>query len=290
MIEVDDLRHSYAKPVLEGVSFRVGAGEVVGYLGPNGAGKSTTLRILAGMLVPASGRVRVAGLDPLVEPTKVKAVIGYVPESGALYETFSPIEYLTLIGRLHGLADALVEDRSRRMLEAFDLGGKRSMRMTSFSKGMKQKVVLVAALIHDPKVLFLDEPLNGLDAASTVTVKETIRRLAAMGKTVFWSSHLMDVVERVADRVIVIDRGHVVADGTIADLRARTGDATLEDVFQRLTHGDEARGKAEAIADALGHASRRAGTPSPRPPVDGSGTTAGSTTGHATSDEASRSS
>jgi ABC-2 type transport system ATP-binding protein len=259
MIEVSDLRHAFNKPVLEGVSFSVGAGEIVGYLGPNGAGKSTTIRILCGMLAPTSGHVRVLGLDPAAEPTKVKALIGYVPESGALYETFSPLEYLTLIGRLHGLTDALIEDRATRMLDAFDLRGKRETRMTGFSKGMKQKVVLVAALLHDPQVLFLDEPLNGLDAASTVTVKETMRGLARLGKTIFWSSHLMDVVERVADRVIVLDHGHVVADGPITELRARSGDKTLEELFQRLTHGDEAKGRAEAIVDVLSGATHAPG-------------------------------
>jgi ABC-2 type transport system ATP-binding protein len=257
MIEVEGLRHAYGtKAVLDGVSFRVGPGEIVGYLGPNGAGKSTTIRILLGLLEPLEGTVRVLGLDPAAEPQRVRSMVGYVPESGALYETLTPVEYLTLVGRLQGLEEAATAARAEELLGAFDLRVVSGKRMTTFSKGMKQKVVIAASLIHAPRVLFLDEPLNGLDANATVTVKEVIRGLAARGTTVFYSSHLMDVVERVSDRVIVIDRGRVVADGDVAALRARSGDATLEALFQRLTSGDAAGGGASRILDAIGGAAR----------------------------------
>jgi len=260
MIEVEDLRHAYGgKSVLEGVSFQVGRGEVVGYLGPNGAGKSTTIRILMGMLVPSSGRVRVLGLEPASSPREVKALVGYVPESGALYESLSPREYLAVVGRLRGLDGDVIEQRGARFLDSLGLDGQRDARMTGFSKGMKQKVVVAAALLHDPKVLFLDEPLNGLDSNTTVTVKEVIRGLSERGTTVFYSSHLMDVVERVSDRVIILDHGRVVADGSAAALRAGTGDATLEALFSRLTAGEEIHDRAVGILGALGPVPR-AGT------------------------------
>lgn len=249
---VDGLVHAYDKPVLDGVSFRVAPGEVVGYLGPNGAGKSTTIRILLGMLAPQKGGVRVLGVDPAVDPMTVRAAVGYVPESGALYETLSPREYLTLIGRLRSLDERVVEARLDALLDAFGLLAQRDQRMTSFSKGMKQKVVIAAALIHDPKVLFLDEPLNGLDANATLVVKDVIKGLSAKGTTVFYSSHLMDVVERISDRVVILDHGKVVADGSFAALRAGAGDASLEALFARLTAPAEGLAKAERILGALG--------------------------------------
>ena len=252
MIVVEDLYHAFSKPVLEGISFRVEPGEVVGYLGPNGAGKTTTLRILCGMLKPHSGRVEVAGFNPATNPLDVRALIGYVPESGALYETLSPLEYLALIGRLYGLEKDVLRKRSLALLEAFGIADNRESQMTTFSKGMKQKVVIAAALIHDPQILFLDEPLNGLDANATLTVKDVVRGLAARGRTVLYSSHLMDVVERVSDRVIILDGGKVVADGNASELSTLSGDDSLEGLFSRLPAADEERHRADEILAALG--------------------------------------
>jgi ABC-2 type transport system ATP-binding protein len=249
---VENLHHAYDKPVLDGVSFRVGKGEIVGYLGPNGAGKSTTIKILLGMLAPQVGTVRVLGLDPVRDPMGVRTAVGYVPESGALYETLSPREYLTVVGRLRGLEADVVESRCATFLDAFGLLPQRDQRMTSFSKGMKQKVVIIASLLHDPKVLFLDEPLNGLDANATLVLKDVIKGLASRGTTVFYSSHLMDVVERISDRVVILDHGHVVADGSFATLRAGAGDASLEALFARLTAPSESEANAGRILDALG--------------------------------------
>ncbi len=248
---VEGLKHAYEKPVLDGVSFEVARGEIVGYLGPNGAGKSTTIKILLGMLAPKEGTVRVLGFDPVRDPMAVRTAVGYVPESGALYETLSPREYLRVVGRLRGLAEDVVESRSATFLDAFGLLAQRDQRMTSFSKGMKQKVVIVAALIHDPKVLFLDEPLNGLDANATLVVKDVIKGLASKGTTVFYSSHLMDVVERISDRVVILDHGKVVADGSFATLKAGSGDASLEALFARLTAPSESEANASKILHAL---------------------------------------
>ena len=273
MIEVANLSHAYgAKRVLDGVTFVVAPGEVVGFLGPNGAGKSTTLKLLLGILAPTGGTVRVAGLDPAVEGVAVKALTGYVPESGALYETFTPREYLTMVGRLRGLTDAQVRDRGTEALGAFDLGDKLDTKMTGFSKGMKQKVVFVAAILHDPQVLLLDEPLNGLDANSTIVVKDVVRGLAARGTTVLYSSHLMDVVERVSERVLILDGGRIVADGRLDDLKARAGDGTLEALFRRLTAGDVGAERATHVMRALGSrpASERGAGPPPSslPPAE----------------------
>ncbi len=251
MIHVQHLSHAFAKPVLSDVSFDIQPGEVVGYLGPNGAGKTTTLRILCGMLEPTAGSVRVAGFDPVHEALEVRARIGYVPESGALYETLTPREYFALIGRLYGLSDERIEARGEAFLTSFGIQANADDRMSTFSKGMKQKVVISAALIHDPEVIFLDEPLNGLDANATLTVKEIVRGLAARGRTILYSSHLMDVVERISDRVIILDGGRVIADGSAADLRARSGDASLESLFSRLTTDEQERQLADGFLAAL---------------------------------------
>lgn len=268
MIEVEQLTHAYgAKVVLRGISFKVAPGEVVGFLGPNGAGKSTTLKLLLGILAPSGGTVRVGGHVPSAAGLAVKAMTGYVPESGALYETFTPREYLTMVGRLRGLTDRQVRDRATEALGAFDLGDKLDTRMTGFSKGMKQKVVFVAAILHDPRLLLLDEPLNGLDASSTIVVKDVVRGLAARGTTVLYSSHLMDVVERVSERVLILDGGRLVADGRLDELKARAGDGTLEALFHRLTAGDIGADRAAHVLRAL-HG-RDAGAPvAPPPPAE----------------------
>ena len=265
MIEVEQLTHAYGpKVVLRGISFKVAAGEVVGFLGPNGAGKSTTLKLLLGILAPSGGSVRVGGLIPSAAGLAVKAMTGYVPESGALYETFTPREYLTMVGRLRGLTDRQVRDRATEALAALDLGDKLDTRMTGFSKGMKQKVVFVAAILHDPRLLLLDEPLNGLDANSTIVVKDVVRGLAARGTTVLYSSHLMDVVERVSERVLILDGGRLVADGRLDELKARAGDGTLEALFHRLTAGDIGADRAAHVLRAL-HG-RDGGAPAAPPP------------------------
>ena len=261
MIHVKDLSHAFAKPVLSSVSFDIRPGEVVGYLGPNGAGKTTTLRILCGMIEPRAGVVRVAGFDPSTDALEVRARIGYVPESGAVYETLTPREYFALVGRLHGLPNALIETRGDAFLTAFGIAGSADDRMSTFSKGMKQKVVISAALLHDPEVIFLDEPLNGLDANATLTVKEIVRGLAARGRSILYSSHLMDVVERISDRVIILDGGRVIADGSAAELRARSGDASLEGLFSRLTTDESERELAKGFLAALDEDGRQGRTP-----------------------------
>ena len=236
MIETDDLWRGYGGRVaLHGLNLRVAAGEILGFLGPNGAGKSTTVKILTGMIKPDRGRAEVAGFDVVAEPLEVKQRIGYVPESAALYESLSAREYLELIASLHHLPKESTAHRIEEMLDRFDLSQAIDQRLSEFSKGMKQKVLIAAALMHRPEVLFLDEPLTGLDANAALVVKELIRGLAAQGRTIFFCSHVLEVVERVCTRIVIINQGKIIADGTAHDIAAAAGAATLEQAFVSLT-------------------------------------------------------
>ena len=199
-IEIRGLRKRFGKNLaLDGVDLEVLPGTVQGYIGANGAGKTTTVRVLLGLLFPYEGEVRVAGLDPREDPVGVKRKVGYVPESPSLFETMTVAELLLLIGRLHGLDDRLIRTRCEEFLEVLELKSRLSSRVSTLSKGMRQKLLLTAGLIHDPDVLFLDEPLTGLDVNATMLVKDLIRELADRGKTVLYCSHVLDVVERVCD-------------------------------------------------------------------------------------------
>ncbi len=239
IVRLEGLRMSFgANEVLKGIDLEVPAGRVLGYLGPNGAGKSTTVRILIGMLTGFRGTVRVCGFDVAKDPLEVKRRIGYVPEAGALYEALTPLEYLSLVGGLHGPGEKELIEKAFELLRLFGLVDHGDVRMTTFSKGMKQKVLVIAGLIHNPELVFLDEPMSGLDANATVIVKELITSLAKVGKTVFYCSHLMDVVERVCDRITIIDGGKIVADGTFEELKVKVADASLERIFTQLTRKD----------------------------------------------------
>ncbi len=241
-IHVEGLTRKYGDFLaLDGVGFSVPQGQVCGYLGPNGAGKTTTIKILTGLIRPTAGEAQVAGFDISTRPLEVKKRIGYLPESGALYEKLTPREYLWMVGELRKMDPEALESRIRKFLGLFGLSGSENQRMDTFSKGMKQKVLLSGAMLHDPEVLFLDEPLNGLDAGTALLVKELIRNMAARGKTIFYCSHVMEVVEKVCDRVIILDKGKIAADGDIAELREMTRESSLEEVFTQVTHtGDMA--------------------------------------------------
>ena len=236
MITLEQLRKSYGEnEVLGGVDLVVEPGHIIGYIGPNGAGKTTTVKILIGMLGDYSGRATVAGFDVRTHPLEVKQRIGYVPESAALYEALTPLEYLRFIGGLYGMEKDQIDRRAMEMLDLFGLQENTNDRLSTFSKGMRQKVLIIAGMIHNPEVLFLDEPLSGLDANSTVTVKEIIARLAKRGKTIFYCSHIMDVVERVCDRIVILANGRIAADGSFEELRNSNKEASLERIFTQLT-------------------------------------------------------
>jgi len=252
IITIRDLAKSYGdKPVLKGIDLEIPPGQVLGYIGPNGAGKSTTVKAMVGMLPDFTGQITVCGFDVSREPLEVKRRIGYVPESAALYEALTPLEYLRFVGRLYAIPGTEIERRSRELLGLFDLAAELDNRMTTFSKGMRQKVLITAGMIHNPDVLFLDEPLSGLDANSVVTVKEIISRLADRGKTIFYCSHVMDVVERVCDRIIIINDGHIIADGSFEQLQASSKAESLERLFTQLTSAGGHGAVADRFIQAL---------------------------------------
>lgn len=247
IITVRALKKSYGKKnlVLRGIDLDIFPGQIIGYIGPNGAGKTTTVKILIGMLTDFKGEVRVFGYNVAEQPLEVKKRIGYVPETAAMYDTLTPLEYLQFIGQIYGLSPADVALRAKKMLALFGLEAQAKDRMTSFSKGMKQKVLIIAGMLHDPDILFLDEPLAGLDANTAIVIKEILAQLASVGKTIFYCSHVMDVVERICDRIIIIDKGILVADGSFDDLQSMNKGKSLEGIFSRLTgssgHADTAR-------------------------------------------------
>ena len=252
MIETENLRREYGGRVaLHGLTLSIGSGEILGFLGPNGAGKSTTVKILTGMIKPDAGRASVAGFDVVRDPLEVKRRIGYVPESAALYESLSAREYLELIASLHHLPPDAVRPRIEDMLGRFELAHAMDQRLSEFSKGMKQKVLIASALMHRPEVLFLDEPLTGLDANAALVVKELIRGLAAQGRTIFFCSHVLEVVERVCTRIVIINQGRVIADGTAEDIAAASGATTLEQAFVSLTGTRDAAQVSHDMLEAL---------------------------------------
>ncbi|HJR61470.1 MAG TPA: ABC transporter ATP-binding protein [Vicinamibacterales bacterium] len=236
MIETHDLRRDYGKTTaLHDLTLRVNPGEILGFLGPNGAGKSTTVKILAGMLKPTAGRATVAGFDVATQAVEVKRRMGYVPEAAVLYDALTAREYLQLVASLHHQPFDEARRRIGELLEQLDLSAAMDQRLGEFSKGMRQKVLIASALLHRPDVVFLDEPLTGLDANAALIVKELIRSLAAQGRTIFFCSHVLEVVERICARIVIIDKGRVVADGTSGDIAANTGTTSLEAAFIALT-------------------------------------------------------
>jgi ABC-2 type transport system ATP-binding protein len=252
ILSIRNLSKSYGfKSVLNAISLEIPRGQVIGYIGPNGAGKSTTVKILAGLITDFSGDVFVNGLDVRKDPLAVKSTIGFVPELAELYDVLTPNEFLYLIGSLYHLPENVIRERASRMLEAFGMAGNLDQRMDTFSKGMKQKVLITSGLLHNPDILILDEPLSGLDANAVIVVKELISKLAQSGKTVFYCSHMMDIVEKVSDRIILIDKGSIVADGTIEELRHREGKESLEAIFAGLTSTEEAHDASSRFLDAF---------------------------------------
>jgi ABC-2 type transport system ATP-binding protein len=252
VISVSNLqKHFGAAYVLKGINFSFDKGQVIGYIGPNGAGKSTTIKILTGIIPDFEGDVNILGMDIRKQPLEIKQQVGYIPEQAAIYEVLTPLEYLTFIGRLYGLQQSEIDKKSWELLRLFSLADKADMRMNGFSKGMKQKVLLISGLMHNPEIIFLDEPLSGLDANAVILVKEILSQLKHAGKTIFYSSHIMDVVEKISDRIIIIDQGKFIADGTFESLKAQAHSGSLESVFTSLTGNNEYNTVAEEFVDIL---------------------------------------
>lgn len=239
-IKISNLQKAYGSSlVLKDVNLEVDSGEIIGYIGPNGAGKSTTIKILIGMIPDYAGNVEVMGLDVKANPLEVKRLIGYVPENASLYDTLSPMEYLRFLGSLYQLETDQIEEKATELLRLFALYDQRDDRMTTFSKGMKQKVLLISGILHNPEVIFLDEPLSGLDANAVILVKEILSQLKHAGKTIFYSSHIMDVVEKISDRIVLINKGTIIANGTFDELKSQRETGSLEQIFNQLTGNNE---------------------------------------------------
>ncbi|WP_316787996.1 ABC transporter ATP-binding protein [Pedobacter frigoris] len=251
IIQIRNLSKAYgSKVALKNLSLDIYPGQVIGYIGPNGAGKSTTVKILTGLIPEFSGEVLVDGISMQENPQEIKKRIGYVPENAELYDVLTPMEYLDFVGKLHGIDEEILKTRSTKLLNAFGLGNNLHDRMDTFSKGMKQKVLLISGIIHNPQIVVLDEPLSGLDANAVIMIKELIMRLSKEGKTIFYCSHMMDVVEKVSDRILLINKGEIIADGTFDSLKQNHAD-TLEHVFAKLTGRDETGNETDAIIDAF---------------------------------------
>jgi ABC-2 type transport system ATP-binding protein len=236
VISIRDLRMMYGnKYVLQGIDVEVFQGQIIGYIGPNGAGKSTTIKTMLGLVEGYTGEIRIFGNDISNGDISYKSKIGYVPETAELYDALTAQEYLTFIGNLYGLEDEQAEWKAKRLIDMFGLGDVYHARISSYSKGMRQKVLLVSSLLHNPDILFLDEPLSGLDANSVMVVKDILAQLAYQGKTIFYSSHIMDVVERISNRIILLDEGRIIADGSFAELKDQCKEGSLEEIFNQLT-------------------------------------------------------
>jgi ABC-2 type transport system ATP-binding protein len=234
-LQLRSLRKAFGRPAVDGIDLNVRRGELYALLGPNGAGKTTTLRIVTGPLAPDSGQVEVLGIDLASNPGAAKQKMAYLPDDPLLYGKLKPTEYLEFVAGLWGIAPEDAEPRARRLLDWLDLSKHAHELTEGFSRGMKQKLALAGALIHEPELLILDEPLTGLDAAAARQVKDLLVSHVAQGGTVILTTHILEVAERLAQRIGIIRQGRLIAEGTLAELRERTRGGSLEDVFLQLT-------------------------------------------------------
>jgi ABC-2 type transport system ATP-binding protein len=253
MLEVTNLCKRYRGiPSIEDINFRIRAGEIVGYLGPNGSGKSTTVKIITGLLQPNEGSVLFEGKDIREDMVGFRSTLGYVPEEAHVYTYLSGLEYLQLVGRLRGLGERDIERKASQMLKLLGLESWRYSPISFYSKGMKQRVLIAAALMHNPKLLVFDEPLSGLDVVSARLFKDLLQELAAQGKAILYISHVLEVVEQVCDRVIVIAKGKILADAAPAELAKVMQLANLQDVFAQLVQQEDTRVLARQLVDVMG--------------------------------------
>lgn len=251
MLSIRDLTKRFgAQTAVDNLTLEAPAGQIIGLVGPNGAGKTTTLKMVTGMLSPDSGTVEIGGFNIVTQAMEAKRVLGFVPDSGAVYESLTGMEYLLMVAALYGIGEAEAVGRISRFMDFFelDLPTLESKLLGAFSKGMRRKVVITSALLHNPKIVFLDEPLDGLDANAAVGFKALLETLAKEGKTIVYSSHILDVVERVCDRVAMIHKGRLIADGSPAALLEQHGVRSLEEMFTNLTGQHDALQRAVSFA------------------------------------------
>lgn len=243
MIKLYNVSKTYAKSqtkAVEDLTLEIKAGEIFGFLGPNGAGKSTTIKMITGILTPDCGTIEIDGINVAEKPIAAKSLIGFVPDNHETYETLKGIEYLNFIGTMYSVDTATLKSRVEEYAKLFDLTGALPNVISSYSHGMKQKLMVIAALIHEPKVWILDEPLTGLDPQAAYQLKQLMRKQADMGNTVFFSSHVIDVVEKVCDRIGIINHGKLVAVDTLDNIRADSK-VSLESIFLTITSDGESK-------------------------------------------------
>ncbi|RDW20095.1 ABC transporter [Oceanobacillus arenosus] len=252
VLSLQNLIMSYpGKNVLNGINLDVYQGQIIGYIGPNGAGKSTTLKIMLGLVEGYGGVVEIFGHNIASNDYTYKQKIGYVPENAEIYDNLTAAEYLTFIGELYGLERGTAENKALSLLEEFDMGDVFHSRISSFSKGMRQKVLITSSLLHNPDLIFLDEPLSGLDANSVMVIKDMLEALANQGKTIFYSSHIMDVVEKISNRIVLLVNGEIAADGSFDELKEQSKAGSLEAIFNQLTGFDEHKETAKRIVSIV---------------------------------------
>lgn len=239
VVSMKGLKKAYGnKLVLKGIDLDIFPGQIIGYIGPNGAGKSTTVKILLGMIDDYEGSISIFGTDLKQASYTYKKRIGYVPEVSDLYDVLSGEEYLMFLARIYELSETVAHQRMYHMAEILEIKEALPSRISTYSKGMRQKLMIIAALLHDPELIFLDEPLSGLDANAALVIKELMHGLAQSGKTVFYSSHVMEVVEKISDRILILNDGLVVADGDFETLKQNSAALNLEGLFNQLTGFD----------------------------------------------------
>jgi len=252
MIELRGISKKFsAFTVVNDVSFAVGPGEVLGYLGPNGAGKTTTIKMLAGLLKPTRGQVLFQSRDIRDDICAYKKRLGYVPEQSEIYPHLSAYDYLVMVGRLRGLPERPLKDKVTEFLRVFDLERDMHGPIASYSKGMRQKVLITSALLHDPDILLLDEPLSGLDVTTSLVLRDLIQRLAREGKIVIYSSHVLEVTEKVCSRVIILHKGNVVANDSVENLRTLMHLPSLAEIFSQLVVREDAGALAGRLVEAM---------------------------------------
>ena len=250
MIQLSGLTKRYGRfTAVDGIDLHVAKGELFGFLGPNGAGKTTTLRMLAGILRPTAGTVRIGGIDVVTHPREAKAKLGFIPDRPFIYEKLTGTEFLRFVAGLYGYTHADVERRGRELLALFDLDEWRNELVESYSHGMRQKLIIASAFLHRPQVIIVDEPMVGLDPKAAKILKDLFREYTRRGHTVMMSTHTLEVAERTCDRVAIIKNGRIRACGTLDEVRrgASAGDEVLEEIFLRLTGESAARELTEVL-------------------------------------------
>ncbi len=252
MLDVSHLTKYYSGiPAIKEVSFSVGSGEILGYLGPNGSGKTTTVSIMIGLIEASAGSVRFDGRDVRQDPVAFRRRVGYVPEDPHLYSFLSGREYLQLTGRLRELPERVLNRKIDGLLELLSIGSAADLSIGAYSKGMRQKILISAALLHDPEVLIFDEPLSGLDVTTAIVFRHLVAALAARGRIVLYSSHVLEVVEKICSRVVVLYRGRVVANDSVGRLRSLMARASLEEVFSELVEERDPEQTAREIVQVV---------------------------------------